>query len=695
MTFSIVASQPKKMKRSLASVQNPTEAGKICAQEILKINVDQKGEITKNSKVSTQITDAFKVCLGQYIQFRTISPKGEEEQAVEYFESIFSLLDIPYKRFVVDDLTGMYEGERVNIVASLSTDRSSVYDWETKTNTKSIILLNHMDVVDANPEQWEKPELTWSGSVAPSEKFPDQEFIWGRGALDMKGIGITQLINMYMLKHMDIKLKRDIHFLAVADEEAAGSGAIGAIQKMQEGEELYALSSASLVLNEGGGGVKDTPSTGWDLFLLATEEKGGAWLKFKENDPVQLLKDLYKSKMIMIDDRISRRDPRIRGHECKIQKIYTPKAKVNVVASKITVTFQCKKGFQAKGLFESVFKHDFKGISTQVVQVGDKVKLTVESKSSSHGSTGVNESAMEAFVMGLYHLDILNIRKKKKRPGYFDYIKTAATDSLVNGLRKSNTVLNIVSRLSWIPFFNKLILKEVENSFGLDGLFRTSCQFSAMNFNINNDSHAEALVDCRLLHTAVKHKDSKNHPEDFIKQVKKTIKNKNLKIDLISGWNVSQSPVKNKDFRLIKKTLEAMSRMNRQKKRKVKSVAVAYLFPAGTDSTWFRNPFSAGEVEIEPIPSYGLFPLYMDTELLASYHGSNERFPVSEIPGTVERYLLVLKKLAARSDISIISRAKNQYEKVKVKRVKKKQSKTLKIDKIKGLYKTQLEIVTP
>ena len=688
--FSIYVSTPSKVNRQVASIDLSAEK---CGQAIVDINTSGKKVKEFSAQLKSSITEAFKVCLGQYIRIKTISPAGNEEEGVAFFETIFSRLDMPYKRFYVDNIHGIGGDKRVNFIATLPADRSSNYDWSSKQDKKSIILLNHMDVVDAIASQWEDPKLTWSGKVAPSKEHPNEEYIWGRGALDMKGIAITQLINMWILKQMDSKIKRDIHFLAVADEEAAGAGAIGAIQKMEEGEELHALSSASLVLNEGGGGIKDTPSDGWDLFLLATEEKGGAWLKLTQNDPIKMLSDLFKSKLIMIDSVIKKNDKKITGHGCKVVKIVTPKAKVNVVASKVIVDFECNEGFQTEFLFKSIFKHNFKTVKTSAVQNGVSTSLTIETSSASHGASGINESAMDALVLGLYYLDILSIRKKKKLPSYFDYIQTAATKSLINGLRKSNVILAIVSRLSFIPFFRTLILKEVENSFGLDGLFRTSCQFSAMNFNKDNSGVTEALVDCRLLHTALRNKDSKDHPKDFIEQLYKKIKNPELKIDLISGWNVSYSPVNNKDFKMIQRTLNAISR-KREGKKKAKSVASAYLFPAGTDSTWFRNPYSAGVDFIETIPSYGFFPLYMTEDLLASYHGSNERFPVAEVPGTVYRYLLVLDKLSRRSDLKIIRKAKTQFQKLTNRKPKKVKTQSTEdtFNSIKEEYQEQIQI---
>ena len=51
-------------------------------------------------------------------------------------------------------------------------------------------------------------------------------YVWGRGALDMKGNGIMQLMAMVALKRAGVVLDRDLVYIANADEEADGLGAI-------------------------------------------------------------------------------------------------------------------------------------------------------------------------------------------------------------------------------------------------------------------------------------------------------------------------------------------------------------------------------------------------------------------------------------------------------------------------------------
>src|SRR6266550_236590 len=82
---------------------------------------------------------------------------------------------------------------------------------------RPLILLNHMDVVLASTEYW---------SVDPFSGVIKDGYVWGRGALDMKGEAVAQLMTMLILKRAKVPLKRDIIFLATGDEEiGAGVGA--------------------------------------------------------------------------------------------------------------------------------------------------------------------------------------------------------------------------------------------------------------------------------------------------------------------------------------------------------------------------------------------------------------------------------------------------------------------------------------
>ena len=601
---------------------------KDCSDALLNIKILSQNwnEIPEQRNA---IQSAFKICLGHYIRMKTISPEGFEKQAVDYFKVIFDDLEISNKVFEVKDLTGI-NSYRYNLVATVPANQTNQFDWAHKSSTKSIILLNHMDVVGTHPDQWQAPNLDFSGEVHPDDK--GDLYIWGRGALDMKGIGIVQLFNMWLAKKLNLPMKRDLHFLAVADEEQSASGAIGALQKMQAGEELHNLSNANLVLNEGGGGAMGLPSAGNNLFLVAAEEKGGAWLNIEHKDPIKLLENLYKSKILQINQYIEKNAQKITGHGCKLVEANTPDAKVNVIASKIDVKFQCRPGFQGASLFKSVFEKDFKTIVAKTKQTDDILSMELTSGSSSHGSMGLNESLMTAFVVGLYHFDILKLKKNKYLPRYFRYLKSEATTELITELGKTNRLIRYINALRFIPFINRLLLKQLEGEFGVDGWFKTTCQFSAFDFK----KDARALVDCRLLHTAKI--GQQNQAESFIKELNQKIQDPDNQITLIDGWDFSSSSPRSEDFKILQKSLTSFSKVGE------KVLVVPFLFPAGSDSSWFRNPWTAGS-HIKPILSFGFFPVYLTPELLGAMHGANERFPVAQITPTIHRYQFTLANL--------------------------------------------------
>ncbi len=627
--------------RTISSVEvlEPAESGILCADEMERIEVGDKWQSDKGTQDA--IESAFKVCLAEYIKIKTVSPEGNEHKAVEFFEQIFQRFDYPYKKFEVEDLTGVGQ-TRQNIVATLPHDLSNSYDWSKKQEVESVILLNHMDVVDANESQWESPDLVWSGKIAPSESEPDKNFIWGRGALDMKSIAISELFSMHILRLKGKMLSRDVHFLAVADEEQSGSGAIGAIRKMPEGKELHALTNAALILNEGGGAISGTPNPKWNLFLVAVEEKGGAWMDITHSTPQDLLLDLNRSKILDVKDYLNKkRKERIyTGHGCKIEEIFTPKSKVNVVASKIIITFDCDRTDKDySDFFEMVFAKKFKSVTVETKAEGRKQIVTIQTGSSSHGSLGINESALDAVAVGFHKMGLVSLKRKVRTPKFFKYVRTKATKVFVKALAKSMFVLQLVKGLQWIPFVKNLVLSSIEDEFGVDGLFKTTCQFSALNYKNNK---ASALVDCRLIHTAKKFPHSHDHSGEFRKELLSLIKDPDLGIRIMDGWNVSQSDAKSKDFKKLQASLEKLGKETGSNK---KVMILPYLFPAGSDSTWFRNPWSAGVSNVEPIPSYGFFPAFITPELLASFHGSNERFPVEQIHGTITRYEAVVDSL--------------------------------------------------
>jgi len=89
---------------------------------------------------------------------------------------------------------------------------------------RSLILNGHVDVVPAgDPAAW--PEPPWSGLVDSDGR------LWGRGSCDMKGGIACGIVALRVLRDLGIRLRGDIVFQSVVDEETGGPGTTRAIER--------------------------------------------------------------------------------------------------------------------------------------------------------------------------------------------------------------------------------------------------------------------------------------------------------------------------------------------------------------------------------------------------------------------------------------------------------------------------------
>jgi acetylornithine deacetylase/succinyl-diaminopimelate desuccinylase-like protein len=100
--------------------------------------------------------------------------------------------------------------------------------------------------------------------------------IWGRGALDMKGLAVEQMTALIELKRAGIVPPRDIVMLSTADEES--NGVLG-IQWMLKNH--FDEIDPAYVLDEGGAGSRDLFAQGKLIFGVAVGEKQMLWLRLR------------------------------------------------------------------------------------------------------------------------------------------------------------------------------------------------------------------------------------------------------------------------------------------------------------------------------------------------------------------------------------------------------------------------------
>jgi len=93
--------------------------------------------------------------------------------------------------------------------------------WKGTGGGRSIILNGHVDVVPAGDEaQWE--QSPFSGEVLDGK-------LYGRGATDMKGGNLSSLLAIQVLQALGVKLKGDVIFQSVVEEESGGAGTLSTI----------------------------------------------------------------------------------------------------------------------------------------------------------------------------------------------------------------------------------------------------------------------------------------------------------------------------------------------------------------------------------------------------------------------------------------------------------------------------------
>ena len=159
------------------------------------------------------------------------------------------------------------------------------------TSRKPILLLSHLDVVEAKPEDWTLPPFTFT------EK--DSTF-YGRGVADDKDDGAMHLTTLLRLRAEGFVPDRDIIVALTADEEGGAANGVEFLLKNHP-----KLLDAEYAFNEGGGGrVRDGKYLSHDIqasekkyvdfTLEATNPGGHSSRPTKENAITQLSEALVK-----------------------------------------------------------------------------------------------------------------------------------------------------------------------------------------------------------------------------------------------------------------------------------------------------------------------------------------------------------------------------------------------------------------
>jgi acetylornithine deacetylase/succinyl-diaminopimelate desuccinylase-like protein len=195
--------------------------------------------------------DEVVVLLGDLIRINTSNPTHPERPAAEWAAERLAEVDIDAQIFES-------EPGRSSVVARVSG---------TDPTRPPLLIHGHLDVVPADAAEW---------TVHPFSGEVRDGCVWGRGAIDMKGMNAMTLAVLRNWARRDQRPPRDIVLAFVADEESGG--AHGAHWLVDNHPELFA--DCSEAISEVGG---YSYSIGNDLRLypIETAEKGINWLRLR------------------------------------------------------------------------------------------------------------------------------------------------------------------------------------------------------------------------------------------------------------------------------------------------------------------------------------------------------------------------------------------------------------------------------
>ncbi len=183
--------------------------------------------------------------LRNLIRIDTTNPPGGETEAARYISDVLGQEGI--ETTILEPSPG-----RGNLIARLQGDGSR----------RPLLLMSHLDVVAADSKQWQHH---------PFKAEIHNGYVWGRGSVDCKNTVALWMMILLMLKRAHVVPKRDLIFLATADEEAGHRHGMEWLVN-----NTYERIDAAAGLNEGGGFGFEFANH--QFFTVQSAEKGNIWL---------------------------------------------------------------------------------------------------------------------------------------------------------------------------------------------------------------------------------------------------------------------------------------------------------------------------------------------------------------------------------------------------------------------------------
>jgi acetylornithine deacetylase/succinyl-diaminopimelate desuccinylase-like protein len=200
------------------------------------------------------------------IKINTSNPPGNEQIATMYIAGVLA------KDGIKAEILDMAPG-RSAVVARLRSAAMA-------NPAKALLLVAHMDTVPVEKGRW---------SVDPFGAVIKDGYLYGRGAIDDKGMLAANLAAFISLKRSMARLNRDVIFLATDDEEGGGDASIRMLIAKH-----WDKFAAGFAINEGGNvfvkngkvqyaGVQADEKVAFNIAVIARGTSGHASQPTKDN----------------------------------------------------------------------------------------------------------------------------------------------------------------------------------------------------------------------------------------------------------------------------------------------------------------------------------------------------------------------------------------------------------------------------
>jgi acetylornithine deacetylase/succinyl-diaminopimelate desuccinylase-like protein len=211
------------------------------------------------------------------LRINTTNPPGNELAAANYIAGILEKESIKHEVIEISPGRGIVIGRLGNA--------------PFPDPTRALLLLAHLDVVGVSRDKW---------SVDPFGAIIKDGYLYGRGAIDDKGLVVANLAAFIALKRSGVALDRDVIYLADGDEEQFGDSSLKVVVT-----KYWDKIAAGFAINEGGRvmlkdgkvtyvGIQVSEKVSVNVTVIATGTSGHASQPRADNAVVHLAAAIAK-----------------------------------------------------------------------------------------------------------------------------------------------------------------------------------------------------------------------------------------------------------------------------------------------------------------------------------------------------------------------------------------------------------------